>query len=347
MAYTKQNFTNGMTLTADHLNKMEQGIVDAHNLGESGFSGSGLNDTAKVLLLNILRNGVFSTNQASNITALEAALGSGGGESGDGGGTTSTYAILNNLTNVTTNNTASSVAANGSYGATLTAADGCTMKSVVVTMGGADITASAYTDGKINIPAVTGIVIITAVAEGASVAAYVQDGLIHEFSNLSAEKTISGGQSIFNSGADFTVFVAAKKTDTMKNYAHNWIGYGSRDNLEFYFRRNWNNQISLTAAEADDASMSTDNNKTWKCPDGVDVDGMIYVWVVKSGSTITAYCNDIKIGEIAQENAKIFDGDLKINNSKYPTPKVLIYNRALSADECTQNYNSMIAEVGA
>lgn len=346
MAYTKQNFTNGMTLTADHLNKMEQGIVDAHNLGESGFSGSGLNDTAKVLLLNILRNGVFSTNQASNITALEAALGSGGGESGDGGGTTSTYAIINNLTNVTTNNTASSVAANDSYTAALTANENCELVSVTVTMGGADITTSVYADGKVNISSVTGIVVITAVAEGTS-AAYIQDGLEHEFTSLSANKTISGGQSIFNSGADFTVFVAAKKTDTMKNYAHDWIGYGSSSNLEFYFRRNWNKQISLTAAEADDASMSVDNNKTWKCPDGVDVDGMIYAWVVKSGSTITAYCNDIKLGTIAQENAKIFDGDLKINNSKYPTPKVLIYNRALSADECTQNYNSMIAEVGA
>lgn len=337
MSYEKLNLKDGDKWSASHVAHLEAGISEAMSA-----SGGGLDDTAKVLLVNILRNAVFSTNQASNITALEAAFGFGGG-----GGTTSTYAILNNLTNVTTNNTASSVAANGSYGATLTAADGCTMQSVVVTMGGADITASAYTDGKINIPAVTGIVIITAVAEVASVAAYVQDGLIHEFSNLSAEKIISGGQSIFNSGADFTVFVAAKKTDTMKNYAHNWIGYGSNTNLEFFFRRSWNNQISLTAAEADDASLSSDNNKTWKCPDGVDVDGMIYAWVVKSGSTITAYCNDIKLGTIAQENAKIFDGDLKINNSKYPTPKVLIYNRALSADECTQNYNSMIAEVGA
>lgn len=337
MSYEKLNLKDGDKWSASHVAHLEAGISEAMSA-----SGGGLDDTAKVLLVNILRNAVFSTNQASNISALEAAFGFGGG-----GGTTSTYAILNNLTNVTTNNTASSVAANGSYGATLTAADGCTMKSVVVTMGGADITASAYTDGKINIPAVTGIVIITAVAEGASVAAYVQDGLIHEFSNLSAEKIISGGQSIFNSGADFTVFVAAKKTDTMKNYAHNWIGYGSSNNLEFFFRRSWNNPIALTAAEADDASLSSDNNKTWKCPDGVDVDGMIYAWVVKSGSTITAYCNDIKLGTIAQENAKIFDGDLKINNSKYPTPKVLIYNRALSAGECTQNYNSMIAEVGA
>lgn len=338
MSYEKLNLKDGDKWSASHVAHLEAGISEAMSA-----SSGGLDDTAKVLLVNILRNAVFSTNQASNIVALEAAFGSGGG-----GGTTSTYAILNNLTNVTTNNTASSVAANGSYGATLTAADGCTMKSVVVTMGGADITASAYTDGKINIPSVTGIVIITAVAEGASAAAYVQDGLIHEFSNLSAKKTISGGQSIFNSGEDFTVFVAHKKTDTMSNYAHKWIGDGgTAANLEFSFRRNWNNQISLTAAEADDDSPSSDNNKTWKCPDGVDVDGMIYAWVVKNGSTITAYCNDIKLGTITQENAKIFDGDLVINASNYPTPKVLIYNRALSADECTQNYNSMIAEVGA
>lgn len=31
MAYTKQNFKSGQTLTAEHLNKIEQGIVDADN----------------------------------------------------------------------------------------------------------------------------------------------------------------------------------------------------------------------------------------------------------------------------------------------------------------------------
>ena len=39
--------------------------------------GSGLNNTAKNLLITILRNGVYSTDQSANITALETALSSG------------------------------------------------------------------------------------------------------------------------------------------------------------------------------------------------------------------------------------------------------------------------------
>lgn len=45
---------------------------------------SGLSDSAKTLLITILRNGVYSTDQSANITALGEALvspgGSGGGE---------------------------------------------------------------------------------------------------------------------------------------------------------------------------------------------------------------------------------------------------------------------------
>lgn len=43
---------------------------------------SGLSDAAKALLITILRNGVYSTNQSANITALEAALASSGGSGG-------------------------------------------------------------------------------------------------------------------------------------------------------------------------------------------------------------------------------------------------------------------------
>ena len=356
MAYSKQNFTNGQTLTAEHLNHMEQGIVDAMEMagnaggGSDSGTGGGLSNTASALLVNILRNALYNTDQSSNITLLQNELnGESGGDSGGDSGDTTTYAVINNLTNVTTSNKSTSVTANDSYSATLTVNDGCTLGSVTVTMGGADITSTAYANGKVTISAVTGLLIITAVATSSSSGggAYIQDGLEHEFTSLSAKKTISGGQSIFNSGEDFTVFVASKKTDTMQNYAHKWIGDGGTSaNLEFHFRRNWDNKISLTAAEVDDTSLSGDNNKSWACPSSVDVDGMLYVWVVKNGGTITAFCNDIQIGTILQENAKIFEGDLVINASNYPTPKLLIYSRALSADECTQTYEAMRAEVG-
>ena len=81
-----------------------------------------------------------------------------------GGGTT--YTITNNLTNVTNSNVAASIGDGDPYNATLTADAGYTIDSVIVTMGGNDVTASVYDSGVISIPAVTGNIVITASASG-------------------------------------------------------------------------------------------------------------------------------------------------------------------------------------
>lgn len=80
------------------------------------------------------------------------------------------YTVTNNLTHVTTSNAAASVTEGQSYSATLTPA-GSTLQSVTVVMGGVDITATAYSNGQININAVTGNIVITAV--GAAPVVYV------------------------------------------------------------------------------------------------------------------------------------------------------------------------------
>ena len=75
-----------------------------------------------------------------------------------------TYTITNNLTKVTTSNSASSVTSGTAYTARLTAADGYAIDAVTVTMGGADVTADSYADGIVSISAVTGNITITASA---------------------------------------------------------------------------------------------------------------------------------------------------------------------------------------
>ena len=50
---------------------------DAHWIDPSTTGGSGLNSTAKNLLVTILRNGIYSVDQSTNITALETALSNG------------------------------------------------------------------------------------------------------------------------------------------------------------------------------------------------------------------------------------------------------------------------------
>lgn len=75
------------------------------------------------------------------------------------------YSITSNFTNVVSNNSSASVEKDKPYTATITAADKATIKTVVVTMGGVDVTSSVYSNGVITIEKVTGDVVITAVAE--------------------------------------------------------------------------------------------------------------------------------------------------------------------------------------
>ena len=75
-----------------------------------------------------------------------------------------TYTITNTLTATTTSNTATTITEKSAYTATLTANSGYELSSVKVTMGGTDITSSAYSNGKITISSVTGNIVITAVS---------------------------------------------------------------------------------------------------------------------------------------------------------------------------------------
>ena len=79
--------------------------------------------------------------------------------------------ITKNLTGCTISNSASQVDYGEAYTATIAAESGKTITSVVVKMGGVDITSTAYTagSGAINIAKVTGAVTITAVATMPSV----------------------------------------------------------------------------------------------------------------------------------------------------------------------------------
>lgn len=80
--------------------------------------------------------------------------------------------MTNHLTNVTSDNSATSVTSGVSYNAALTAADGYIISAVAVTMGGADITSSVYSGGVIRIASVTGDVVITVVASVNHTAGY-------------------------------------------------------------------------------------------------------------------------------------------------------------------------------
>ena len=74
MSYVKQNFVDGQTLTAAHLNHMEAGIVAA--AGAKGDPSEGVSEIAKELLLNLFENAAYKTSDAQDtLNALRVEWG--------------------------------------------------------------------------------------------------------------------------------------------------------------------------------------------------------------------------------------------------------------------------------
>ena len=153
--------------TGDAISKLSEEIANLPS------GGTGLTSAEKTAMLTLFKAAAYTADVSGTITSLETLWGgggeSGGGDSGgdtgggdSGGDTGTTYTVTNNLTNVTNSN--SDTTASGFYSATLTVVDGYSMNSVVITMGGVDITDSVYGDGGILITEVTGDIVITAVA---------------------------------------------------------------------------------------------------------------------------------------------------------------------------------------
>lgn len=102
--------------------------------------------------------------------------------------------ITKNLTGCTISNAASQVDYGEAYTATIAAESGKTITSVVVKMGGVDITATAYSagSGAINISKVTGAVTITAAASAPSVIYNITRNLTNCASSNTADTIAEG-----------------------------------------------------------------------------------------------------------------------------------------------------------
>nr|DAI86235.1 MAG TPA: tyrosine phosphatase family protein [Caudoviricetes sp.] len=102
--------------------------------------------------------------------------------------------ITKNLTGCTLSNAASQVDYGEEYSATIAAESEKTITSVVVKMGGVDITATAYTasSGAISIAKVTGVVTITAAASAPSVSYTITRNLTNCASSNTANTAAEG-----------------------------------------------------------------------------------------------------------------------------------------------------------
>ena len=100
--------------------------------------------------------------------------------------------ITKNLTSCTISNAAPQVDYGEAYTATITPESGKTMDSIVVTMGGVDITSTAVLGGVISIPKVTGAVTITAAASAPSVTYTITQNLTNCASSNPADRIAEG-----------------------------------------------------------------------------------------------------------------------------------------------------------
>ena len=105
------------------------------------------------------------------------------------------YAVTNNLTGCVNSNSANSVTEGDSYSGTITASSGYTLtgSTVSITMGGVDITSTAYSNGTISIASVIGNLVITVTAVAVTLssisAVYTQSGTVYTTDTLDSLKT--------------------------------------------------------------------------------------------------------------------------------------------------------------
>lgn len=130
------------------------------------------------------------------------------------------YSVAYNLTNVTSNNTATGVVEGGSFTATLTAGSGYAIdaSTVIVTMGGTNITSTAYSSAAnmVSISQVTGNIVITAVAK--AVASY--KNIIDDVGTEDNVRLRSGGNTA-SASAFASNYFPAKSGDIIRVYFPN------------------------------------------------------------------------------------------------------------------------------
>lgn len=157
--------------------------------------------------------------------------------------TVPSYSITNNLTDCTNSNSATSIEAGSAYSAIITAGDGYNLSSVAVSMGGVDITTTAYADGVINIAGVTGNIVITAVAVKAGpsytnqllVSTDTSGNILNSQGYLTDTRLNSSGVETAISGFCTTGFIPCKAGDVIRLQGINHKPAGSSNNRIWFY----------------------------------------------------------------------------------------------------------------
>ena len=123
--------------------------------------------------------------------------------------TETTYTVTKNLTKCTLSNNATSVTKGASYTSNVTANSGYELMNISITMGGRDITSSAFSGGKINIPNVTGNIVIIAQATASSPGGSGPGVLTYTITRNLTNCTSNNTSTNITKGASYTTTITA------------------------------------------------------------------------------------------------------------------------------------------
>ena len=195
--YLEENPVSGMT--AEQEKQLNQNTTDVADLKSAleQIEDGGWSST-QIDLFEAFTNVIAYTSPDANsiVSSLISSLRSGSSDTPEG-----SFSIIYVLSNVTSSSKDNSIKSGEPYNTTLTANPGYELESVIVKMGGSDITSTAYSDGEITISAVTGNIVITASAVQSSASGQLpQDGLVDYFDFRNKTYTTgSGGLYYMNS----------------------------------------------------------------------------------------------------------------------------------------------------
>lgn len=176
------------------------------------------------------------------------------------------YTVTLNLTNASSSNKASSVVIGAAYSTTITANSGYELTGAKVTMGGTDVTTTAYANGSVNIASVTGDLVITATASEAT-------SYKNLFSTLDSDYSVgrlnsSGGVNTSFTGGFVSGFIRvsygdvirAKSASSAFENSYGVIAY--YDESKKYIEQVYTNDASSRLVmSADNKQFTTDTSK--------------------------------------------------------------------------------------